>query len=352
VYRTLSMSLDFSRLVEHLDDFSGGGQRAAATSALFDVAQEVFGSEFAATWGWEVPVQANRGGPDPVRAGVDNASIIRVSNDSDLAAITRILERTTLYADFCALVVSGSLDLSSASYSNQGEVTVWSPDFADELLMANLLHADLVAEGRCVILPASSRLMWGSVSSEGEFRADAPVHQRLESAAFLPFNARRVDPSTRLDDAVVVYKQLVLPHFPGADLHMLAAIAESETEAFKNFNVWLRRALSRMPKLTGEADVRDLLDEMDEQMHRLTDEARRLSRLRSLRDLDVAVFAVSLGIVTQAPRAANLFGLLGGAGLLDLLRSSVERQGAKRNLRLDGFLVPWLLQPKAEDDPA
>jgi tetrahydromethanopterin S-methyltransferase subunit F len=327
---------------------SEGDIKGRKAKALHDVAGSLFGVESEAVWGWERDLQSER--PEFSDPTVDVASVVPVSDTSDVAFVTTVLERTLLYSGFTALVAPVDLSLLYTSYSMNDSIRGFSQGGVDRIVSANLRHRDLVAQGRCAFVPASSTFQWGSASSDWRHRVKAPLLVQPSNSAYRPLNLRR--PAAHLEDALWIYKEIVLPYFPQADLDLVAKVAENESESFRRFNSWLGRSLSRLSAATTTDEIEAVLEEIDEQIDLVSRDARRVSRLRSFRNIDLGVFVIGLGAAAAAPEGKDLLaGFLGTASFLDLIHNMVESRSARTELRQGTFFVPWLLQKGAGEMP-
>ena len=324
---------------DHGDDIGGDAK------AIHDIAAKLFGVESEATAGWERELRSNW--PEEASPSIDVASVVPVSDATDTAFVTTILERTMLYSGFTALVMPVELSLLYTSYSANESIRGFDRTDVDGIIEANLRHESLVTQGRCAFVPASSTFLWGSASSDWKHRVEAPLLVQPSDCAYFPLNRYR--PAARLEDALWVYKRIVLPYLPGVDLEVVASAAENESEAFRRFNSWLGRALSRLSTAAAVDEIDGIFEEIDEQVEVVSRQARRIGQLRSFRNFDIGIFVVSLAAAVQAPEARELIaGFFGTSSFLDLMRNTVEVRAARQELRQSAFFVPWFLQSRKE----
>lgn len=262
-----------------------------------------------------------------------------------------LLRRLTIYSELVVVVVPGHVSGTNTSYSLPGKIMTDDAEraAAEEIFALNRRHADLVETRRCVFLPSTLALHWGSVSEDISYGYTAPLLSTGDAGAYCPVNGNRSvfgDPATFL-----MCKQVVLPYFPDADLLTLARLQDEETDAFTRFMCFLKSRVAALGQTDSERAGRDLLDEIDHGVAGLSLEAEKLARSRVLRGAQVATFAVSLGalLFPATPVVTTVAGVLGSVSALDMLREWQARKNAETELRRSDFYIPLLLRRMADE---
>lgn len=339
----------FERLAQELERFSSGDDDGWAADRLHSLCAALFGLSSE-----PIPLEENANIPVPdVHSPVlDVASLIPIPDPEDVSLVTTLLERTTLYSGLTVMVLPFSLKTAYLSHVSPDSILVYDEAAAEAVLHANLLHADLVAGGKCLFVPRESHHAWHSEASTLRRDVSAPLLQPTDGLTFSPANLAGRDVERRLGDTLHVYKQIVLPYFPGADVDLLGRIAVEETDGFRAFNRWLTRRLAHLATAITPSDLAEILDSIDEQVDLLAKEARKISMMKTLRDIDVGFFTVSLALLSQVPEGSRglIAGLLGTASFADLVRQTTKRHYAEQELRKSTFYVPWILKESTGKD--
>ena len=258
------------------------------------------------------------------------------------------LRRLCLYASPVVFVHSSVIYLHGPSYPEPEDL--YRHKYPQELLDLAIEVAkqgDFVSAGRSVVLPSSISYLFDSGWESQLDEHVAPLFLRYEGQLqALPMLGGGFD----ADASPLIYKQILLPYFPSIELKDLTKIASQESEAFTIFSVFIRQKLADIVEADSDVRLEELFAEIDEEVARLHLEAKKLSRLRVLRDSEVAVFAVSLVVLiaTGAEMAPNLTGILGPISLLDILRNHIDIQRGRRDLRKGEFYLPLVLRNTSE----
>ena len=294
---------------------------------------------------------------DETRPRLPGASIVPMVLPTDLAFVRTVLKTSVLYSPFSALVVPGNVHVDEFD----GQADVSETEGLGHVVALNREFGQLVRRGSCAFLPARSRWLERDFSyldspsmavHEFDSRVEAPMLQLPQQLAFNPLNPASRRSPLSVGDALLVYKQIVLPYFPGADPDLIARIAADETEAFHRFSRWLGRAAARMSAVGNAAELAHVLDELDHEVAQVDKEARRVGALKVLRNVDLAAFTVSLAVAIEVPEASGglVAGLIGSASFLDLVRRTVEQSAALGNLRRSTFYLPWRIEQATRGD--
>lgn len=260
------------------------------------------------------------------------------------------LRRLCLYASPVVFVHSSVIHMEGPSYPEPGDPHRHKhPRELLDLAIEIAKQGDFVSAGRSVVLPSSISYLFDSVWESQLSEDVAPLLQfkwQLQSLLMLGggFSA---------DTSSFVYKQILLPYFPSVDLKDLRKIASQESEAFTIFSGFIREKLADMTEVDSDARMEELFAEIDEEVARLHLEAKKLSRLKVLRDSEEAVFAVSLValIATGTEMGQNLAGIFGPLSLLDILRNHIDIQRGRLDLRKSQFYLPLVLQDARTPQP-
>lgn len=277
---------------------------------------------------------------------LDDAALLPLVNQQSLNFVTRILERTTLYNSRTVFVTTEPISFGSLSYSNVGGLYYDDRGAAERLIDVNRRHFDLVARGLCAFVPPfSSARSEGASGDWGKTVCEAPLEQPADGFRLLPLNASSLRPEQKLSDALIAYKDIVLPYFSGLELATVARIAETETEAFRRFNRVLRQMLAALPDDPTQGDLASIVEQLDDGIDRVAREAKRLAALRSLRHVEVGFFSTSVVAFLSHvdPAITQLSGLIGSASLLELVRSRFDQRHAAASVAKSDFYVPYLL---------
>jgi hypothetical protein len=332
-----------------LDHYSRGEDNGSAALELHSLGRHLFGGTHTAGVGAYTYRDPNEK-ISKVHPAMEIPSIVPISGQTDTAFVTRILEKSTLYSGFTAFILPERLHTAYLTYSANYMVRVEDRSSAHRLLMANFLNADLLQQGYCAFFPREALHQEESVSHYDEAKIE-PLHQQGTTLRHQPLNLRPLRPDRRLGDALIVYKRIVLPFFPGLGLQTLTQIAEAEEDAFRRFNIRLSRAFRRLQTVDDWRAIEEVHDEIDEGVENVRRMGRRLAAMRTLRDVELGSFAVNLAFATQIPVAKGgmIAGIVGSATLLDLLRAHVDRRATVKEIKRDDFFVPWLMSGLAED---
>jgi hypothetical protein len=353
---------DFADFADAMEEAAATGKPAEAARAVHRLGKDLFGSsntESRHPPSPGEPLVTNQSGfvfplsypTDETRPQLPGASIVPMVLPTDLAFVRTVLKTAVLYSPFSALVVPDSVRVDQLN----GQAEVRETEGLDRVVALNREFDQLVRRGSCAFLPARSQRLERDFSyldspsravHQFDSQVEAPMLQSPQQLAFNPLNPASRRSPLAVGDALVVYKQVVLPCFPGADLDLIARIAADESEAFHRFSRWLGRAAARMSAVDSAPELIHVLDELDHEVAQVDKEARRVGTLKALRNVDLAAFTVSLAVAIEAPGASQglVAGLIGSASFLDLVRKAVEQSAAREDLRRSTFYLPWRIE--------
>lgn len=273
---------------------------------------------------------------------VGDATLLPFEGSDDIVSLAR---KCVLYSGTTILLHHSSIIDREVETIPNG--TVHLPEHAPglaEILSLNHSLADLVAPGRCVVLPEKlihDHTVWAS--GEGTKRSFAARRVVPANAdTYLPITRNPVWPDTK---DYFTYKNLILPYFPEASLQDIARIASEESDAFTRFNAFLRRKLKEVAAAESRYTVEDVIEEIESEVAAIRVEVSRIQTSKSLRNITVAALPISLGVATTltGTAASTVAGIVGSANLLAVLREYVSVRKERANLKKSEFYVPYLI---------
>jgi hypothetical protein len=158
----------------------------------------------------------------------------------------------------------------------------------------------------------------------------------------LPLSAQPVLPGTR---DFFIYKHILLPYFPDADLVDIARISQEETDSFARFNHFLRKRLTEVAGCESGERVEDVMSEIEDEVAKLKIEARRIAVGAMKSRASLGLFGVSLSALALGggPVLASISGVLGSVSLFEILKDFVGSRQERITLTASPFYVPYLL---------
>jgi hypothetical protein len=148
-------------------------------------------------------------------------------------------------------------------------------------------------------------------------------------------------------EGAVALKPVLLPMFLGASAKLVLDIRTRETEAFGRFQIYLRKLTKKLADDSNSSIVREILDELDDEVARLNFEAKKLQRLRVLRDASFISFGISI-LTSFVPELKAFSGIIGSASLLSAVQSMVGSANAHDTIRQSAFYIPFLVRREQE----
>jgi hypothetical protein len=142
-----------------------------------------------------------------------------------------------------------------------------------------------------------------------------------------------------------LFKHVLLPYFPGADIVRVAKLRDEETDSFIRFSYYLKRRISEIANATSLERIDSMMEEIEHETAGLRIEARKLRNSRLLQGAEVASFTVSLGaLISGSGTVMGVAGIIGSVTALDFLREWTSRKKAVLDLKKSDFYIPYLLE--------
>jgi hypothetical protein len=268
---------------------------------------------------------------------------------SELKVMSTILDRSVLYSNSTICIVPVSLGMPFESAEHQSVDTSWNRQLqywekGYDVLDLNFRYSKLVEAGKILFLPRS--LVWHTGGYNGGDRAistSAPMVQEPALTQLVPINATLRHSAYH---QMLVYKQLVLPYFPQASLEEVNRIAEDETDAFILFNQFMTTELNKLRSISSLADIDEIMAQIDEEVARITIQARRVSNSGLLGNIDLAFFTLSLAVAVTSVGGEfkDVAGVAGSVTLLEVIKERMSRRKESLSLKASQFYVPYILR--------
>lgn len=294
--------------------------------------------------------------PEPVKRRSKLASDTKVTlvpadiNSSEYTH-AELLKRASLYSDLVAIMLPFTADNERYPEKDREPVRFTANDRLQDLSTLNASFSALVRDGRCVFLP--ERLVVDedkdAFGDQGmtvfEKSYDPPLLDGFER--WLPLNAteRFGDPSDYF-----VFKHIVIPYFPGLDLTTIGRISTQETDSFTRFNRYLCAKLAELGDAGSASTIDGLFGEIDNEVARVSLEAKKLMKSRFMRGAEIASFSIALAgsMVTDVPMIQGVAAAVGSVTLLEILKERRQARDTRLDLAKEPFYFPYLLKREAD----
>jgi hypothetical protein len=254
-----------------------------------------------------------------------------------------VLTKATLYSNLVAVVTPYSVYETPLSSGSKD---------LEEVAGLNKRFGRLVREGNCVFLPQvlSPDLEDGEIGSDDRpgWISDKQYIPPLLDAfdRWLPLNAAE---SVARSSDYFVFKHIFLPYFEGLDLNTVGKISSQETDAFTRFNHYLRSKLKQLLEAEDQQTIDDIFDDIENEVARISLEARKLKKSPFMRSAEIASFSITLAGSTLAsqPVVQGVAAALGSVTLLEMLKERRRLHDARLDLAQEPFYFPYLLRQAA-----
>lgn len=273
-----------------------------------------------------------------------SASIVPAGRTREVR-YAELLRKTTLYSDTVIVVLPEVLDGTDTNYSVSGLIrTQGTTEGLDKIWSLNAQYGELVKDLKCIFLPNRIDYTFDSPSDQYNETLTAPLIQRVTSEyPYLPLSHR----SVLLDsDEMFLYKHLLLPYFPDADLLTIARLKDDYTDAFVRFTAYLKTRVREMVSAQSTVEMDDIIADIEGEIATLSVVAKKISQTRLMRGVSVATFGLSLGAVMHASNtiATSVAGVVGSVTVIQLLKEFAECRKIVTDLEGSQFYIPYLLR--------
>ena len=274
--------------------------------------------------------------------------LIPVRGSAEAAGYSAILSKASLYADLIVIVLPQKLYADETSFSSQGIVRNFNQADLRHIIELNHQYSDLVAAGRCVFLPSLLECRYDT-PDDIRFTYTPPLWPRAEDVPYIPLNCR--SPLTDPQE-IFLFKHILLPYFPGADIARVAKLRDEETDSFIRFSHWLKRRIGEIANSTSLERIDSMMEEIEHETAGLRIEARKLRKSRLLQGAEVASFTVSLGaLISGSGTVKGVAGIVGSVTAQDFLKEWTSRKKAVLDLEKSDFYIPYLLERERAQSP-
>lgn len=124
------------------------------------------------------------------------------------------------------------------------------------------------------------------------------MRQSASQLRSLPLNTSLHTPTLQRD--LFLLQTIELPYFP-ADLNLIAEIATKETDSFARFMHFLATRIAAIGTTPSIEDLTQIVAEIEDEVAALRTEAKKLSGMRVLRGIEIALFALSIVALVLPP---------------------------------------------------
>ncbi len=199
-----------------------------------------------------------------------------------------IIRKLSLYSELIVFTIPTAL----CSDSSHGSINKRRANITS-LMSLNLRYYNSLKEGRVIFLPQRLDIDCECSMDYVIDRYLAPYYQEeLLEGYFLLNSANQSTCNLDILETLCLYKELLIPYFPGISLEDLLKIKRNESEAFSRFQYFLRRKLSQIKGIERQQAFSELFEEIEYEVLQLKIECENLSRkIGILNRLNVGFFA-------------------------------------------------------------
>lgn len=340
----MDLDKDFSVLAG--DTNGSGAPEEAYVRAILNLCERLYGSTQRDA-SWESSRAFLNGEPDRILGAtlptITSATLISTVDSREPDVYPEVLAKASLYSDMMVLVVPETLHTMTTSYSAAGWLRDYDTAAVRRLMSLNRQYSDMVRNGRCLFMPERMTYLFSSMSEEVLSDYAPPFALNSHEDPFVPLDRR----SPLLDSReMFLYKHILLPYFPGLDLLSVSKLRTDETDSFIRFSTFLWRRVRALADAQSVGGITEIIEEIEYEVSALRLEAKKLEKTRSLRDVKMALFSVSLGAMVLGsahPAVQAASGFIGSVAAIDLLKELSGYRREQIDLRKSDFYIPYLL---------